>query len=59
MLRRTKGEVAKELPAKHEHLIRCALSPWQRKLYTHMREQGNLTVCGGLADYLLTSYSNT
>ena len=47
MLRRTKAEVAKELPAKREHLLRCGLSPWQRKLYSHMREQGNLTVRPG------------
>lgn len=44
MLRRTKAEVAKELPAKHEHMLRCALSPWQKKLYSHMRDQGSLTV---------------
>ena len=33
MLRRTKREVEKELPSKTEHVVKCAMSAWQKILY--------------------------
>jgi len=33
MLRRTKREVEKELPSKIEHVVKCAMSAWQKILY--------------------------
>lgn len=33
VLRRTKNEVAKELPEKSEVVIYCEMQPWQRKIY--------------------------
>lgn len=33
MLRRTKREVEKELPSKTEHIVKCAMSAWQKILY--------------------------
>ncbi|GAX77679.1 hypothetical protein CEUSTIGMA_g5122.t1 [Chlamydomonas eustigma] len=33
LLRRTKAEVEKQMPAKHEHIVRCRLSKRQRLLY--------------------------
>ena len=38
ILRRTKGQVAKELPARVEQTIHCDLPPHQRKLYNELRE---------------------
>ncbi len=38
ILRRTKGQVAKELPQKLEQTIYCELEPAQRKLYNELRE---------------------
>src|SRR5260370_164575 len=37
ILRRTKGQVAKDLPAKGEQTIYCDLGPAQRKLYDELR----------------------
>jgi superfamily II DNA or RNA helicase len=37
ILRRTKREVAPELPAKHEETILCELDPPQRRLYDELR----------------------
>jgi superfamily II DNA or RNA helicase len=37
ILRRTKGQVAKDLPAKVEQTIYCDLEPAQRKLYDELR----------------------
>ncbi|OGQ87674.1 MAG: hypothetical protein A2289_01735 [Deltaproteobacteria bacterium RIFOXYA12_FULL_58_15] len=36
ILRRLKGEVAKELPPKIENLVRCEMLPGQRALYEHI-----------------------
>ncbi len=33
LLRRLKAEVEKQLPGKHEHILRCRLSKRQRTLY--------------------------
>ncbi len=33
LLRRTKAEVEKQMPSKHEHVVRCRLSKRQRLLY--------------------------
>ena len=33
LLRRLKSEVEKQLPGKHEHILRCRLSKRQRTLY--------------------------
>lgn len=41
MLRRTKAEVAGELPDKTERVVRCALSPWQAALYHSMTSSRN------------------
>ncbi len=38
ILRRTKAQVAKELPAKTEQTIYCELEPKQRKLYDELRK---------------------
>jgi SNF2 family DNA or RNA helicase len=38
ILRRTKGQVAKELPAKTEQTIYCDLESKERKLYTELRD---------------------
>jgi len=38
ILRRTKDQVAKELPAKTEQTIYCELEPAQRKLYNELRQ---------------------
>jgi hypothetical protein len=38
ILRRTKGQVAKDLPAKQEQTIFCELEPEQRKLYNELRD---------------------
>ncbi len=33
LLRRLKSEVEKQMPGKHEHIVRCRLSKRQRTLY--------------------------
>ena len=40
ILRRTKGSVAPELPAKLEQVIWCELSPKQKKLYQQVQQKG-------------------
>ena len=42
MLRRTKREVEKELPSKIEHVIKCAMSAWQKVLYQQITENVSL-----------------
>ena len=46
MLRRTKKEVAGELPAKTTAVIKCRLSAWQAEQYKQMSEQGALLLSG-------------
>ena len=38
ILRRTKEEVAPELPKKHEETILCEMEPEQRRLYDELRD---------------------
>ncbi|MGL4855196.1 MAG: SNF2-related protein, partial [Lentisphaeria bacterium] len=38
VLRRTKQQVAKELPPKVEQIIYCEMNPWQKDQYREMRE---------------------
>jgi len=38
LLRRTKEQVARELPAKHEQTIYCEMEPGQHKLYAELRQ---------------------
>lgn len=40
ILRRTKSEVAKDLPERSEHIVYCDFSPAQRKLYDSVLEEG-------------------
>ena len=40
MLRRTKREVEKELPSKTEHVVKCAMSAWQKILYPPVTGKG-------------------
>ena len=40
ILRRTKSEVAKDLPEREEHIIYCDFSPEQRKLYDAVLAEG-------------------
>ena len=40
ILRRTKAEVAKDLPERSEHLLFCDFSPEQRKLYEEVLAEG-------------------
>lgn len=39
MLRRTKAEVASELPGKTERVVHCPLSAWQATLYRRIATQ--------------------
>ncbi len=50
MLRRTKAEVEKELPAKTEHIVKCAMSAWQKVIYQQITEQVNTQFDGCLLD---------
>ena len=43
MLRRTKREVEKELPSKTEHVVKCAMSAWQKILYQQIT--GKASMC--------------
>lgn len=45
MLRRTKREVEKELPSKIEHVIKCAMSAWQKILYQQITENVSPVAC--------------
>lgn len=49
ILRRTKEEVARELPPKTEQTIYCELKPPQRKLYNELREHYRDTLLGKIA----------
>jgi SNF2 family DNA or RNA helicase len=48
ILRRTKDQVAPELPAKTEQTLYCDLEPAQRKLYDELREHYRLSLLGRL-----------
>ncbi|HEY4186737.1 MAG TPA: DEAD/DEAH box helicase [Polyangia bacterium] len=45
-LRRTKAEVAPELPAKHEETILCEMEPEQRRLYDELRAHYRASLLG-------------
>eukprot|EP00756_Hemistasia_phaeocysticola_P022950 Hpha_TRINITY_DN15865_c4_g14::TRINITY_DN15865_c4_g14_i2::g.188454::m.188454/K20092/CHD1L; chromodomain-helicase-DNA-binding protein 1-like len=45
-LRRTKGEVLKELPPKKEYVLHCPLSPVQRSLYRWALQKGKGALLG-------------
>lgn len=49
MLRRTKQEVAPELPAKHEETLICEMEPEQRRLYDELRRHYQGTLLGKIA----------
>jgi intein/homing endonuclease/superfamily II DNA or RNA helicase len=49
ILRRTKGQVAKDLPAKQEQTIFCELEPEQRKLYNELRDHYRSTLLDRVA----------
>ncbi len=49
LLRRTKEQVAKDLPAKSEQTIYCDLEPDQRKLYDELREHYRNSLLGRVA----------
>ncbi|MGE0129837.1 MAG: SNF2-related protein [Blastocatellales bacterium] len=49
ILRRTKDQVAKDLPAKQEQTIFCELEPKQRKLYNELRDHYRNTLLDRIA----------
>ncbi|QEH35766.1 RNA polymerase-associated protein RapA [Aquisphaera giovannonii] len=49
LLRRTKAQVAKDLPEKSEQTIYCDLEPAQRKLYDELREHYRSSLLGLVA----------
>jgi superfamily II DNA or RNA helicase len=49
ILRRTKSQVAKDLPAKQEQTIFCELEPEQRKLYNELRDHYRNTLLDRVA----------
>jgi superfamily II DNA or RNA helicase len=49
ILRRTKEQVARELPAKTEQTVYCELKPDQRKLYDELREHYRASLLGKIA----------
>jgi len=49
ILRRTKSQVAKDLPAKQEQTIFCELEPEQRKLYNELRDHYRNTLLDRIA----------
>ncbi len=49
ILRRTKSQVAKDLPAKQEQTIFCELEPEQRKLYDELRDHYRNTLLDRVA----------
>jgi superfamily II DNA or RNA helicase len=49
ILRRTKSQVAKDLPAKQEQTILCELEPKQRKLYDELRDHYRNTLLDRIA----------
>ena len=50
ILRRTKGQVAKELPPKTEQTLYCEMEPPQRKLYDELRAHYKQSILGKIAD---------
>lgn len=46
ILRRTKAQVAKDLPAKNEQTIYCEMEPAQHKLYDELRDHYRRTLLG-------------
>ncbi len=46
ILRRTKAEVAKDLPAKHEETVMCELEPAQRRVYDELRDHYRASLLG-------------
>ncbi len=50
ILRRTKEEVAKELPAKQESIIRCTMTSEQKRLYLQLRDHYRATILKAVAD---------
>ena len=50
ILRRTKGQVAKELPPKTEQTLYCEMEPPQRKLYDELRAHYRQAILGKIAD---------
>ncbi|GLI68496.1 hypothetical protein VaNZ11_012939 [Volvox africanus] len=46
LLRRTKREVASELPEKRRHVIRCPMSAWQAELYRQISQRGLVAASG-------------
>ncbi len=46
ILRRTKGQVARDLPAKTEQTLFCELDPAQRRLYDELREHYRASLLG-------------
>ena len=49
ILRRTKEQVARELPAKTEQTVYCEMEPEQRKLYNELREHYRASLLGKIA----------
>ena len=50
LLRRTKDQVAKDLPPRTENLVYSEMEPAQRKLYNQMRDQYRAQIMGVLTD---------
>ncbi len=50
ILRRTKGQVAKELPPKTEQTLYCEMEPPQRKLYDELRAHYRQSLLGKIAE---------
>lgn len=50
ILRRTKGQVAKELPPKTEQTLFCEMEPPQRKLYDELRAHYRQSLLGKIAE---------
>jgi superfamily II DNA or RNA helicase len=46
ILRRTKTEVAKDLPAKHEETVMCEMEPAQRRVYDDLRDHYRASLLG-------------
>jgi SNF2 family DNA or RNA helicase len=49
ILRRTKEQVARELPPKTEQTVYCEMEPQQRKLYNQLREHYRASLLGKIA----------
>ena len=49
ILRRTKEQVARELPAKTEQTVYCEMEPEQRKLYDELRQHYRASLLGKIA----------